>query len=139
MKKKHQILISITSIAFAVLVYVVVIILIRNLGSLISLLGPLFDLDPKDVKQFSAIFAQLTNARIDPPFWVSILFGIGFWGLLSLKKPKQTAARVILSCIFSIVLFSVAVVTVFLMTNVNGIRLANVLASLLHVLSTGGF
>lgn len=137
--KKRQILISISSIAFAVLVCIIPIILIRNLGSLISLLGPLFDLKPKDVKQFSAIFAQLSNARIDPPFWVSVLFGIGLFGFLSAQKPKHTAARVILSCIFAFVLFPVAVVTVFLFTNVNSIRICDVLQSLLQVLSAGGF
>ena len=137
--KKRQILISITSIAFAVLVCIIPIILIRNLGSLIFLLGPLFDLKPKDVKQFSDIFAQLSNARIDPPFWVSILFGIGLFGFLSAQKPKHTAARVILSCIFAFVLFPVAVVTVFLFTNVNSIRIYDVLQSLLQVLSAGGF
>ena len=139
MNKKHHIVIFIASIAIVALIQVVVIGLIRNLGSLISLLGPLFDLNPKDVKQFSAIFAQLSNARIDPPFVVSILFGISFWGLLSVQRPKHTAARVILRCIFGIVLFSVAVVTVFLLTNVNSIRFYDVLRSLLHVLSAGGF
>ena len=140
MNKKHHIIVFITSIAITALVQVAVIGLIRNLGSLISLLGPLFGMGPADVKQFSSIFAQLSTARLVPSVTPIILFFFCFlWLLRSNHKPKSNAARAILTCLLGIVLFLVAVITVLLLTNVNGIRFVNVLLSLLHVLSAGGF
>ena len=140
MNKKHQIIVFITSIAITALVQVAVIGLIQNLGSLISLLGPLFGMGPADVKQFSSIFAQLSTARLVPSVTPIILFFFFFlWLLRSNHKPKSNAAWAILTCLLGIVLFLVAVITVLLLANVNVIRFVDILLSLLHVLSAGGF
>ena len=89
MNKKHQIIVFITSIAITALVQVAVIGLIQNLGSLISLLGPLFGMGPADVKQFSSIFAQLSTARLVPSVTPIILFffaSCGCFGLITSPK-----------------------------------------------------
>ena len=70
---------------------------------------------------------------------LAFFFFCFLWLLRSNHKPKSNAARAILTCLLGIVLFLVAVITVLLLTNVNGIRFVNVLLSLLHVLSAGGF
>lgn len=138
MKQKRQILICISGIVMAILIWIAVIGLIRNLGPLISLLGPLFDLKSAYVEQFSSIFAQLSAASIDLPIPLIILFGFCFFLLLRyIRNPRNPAARWTLICLVTILLFLVAVITVLLLTEVNGIRFANVLISLLQVLSAG--
>lgn len=140
MKQKRDIAFSIAGIVMTVLICAAVIGLIRNLGYFISLLGPLFDLKAADIKQFSAIFGQLSTARIDPPIALTIIFGFSFWWLLlSIRRPRNAVARWVLICLLATVLFLIAVITVLLFTEVNSIRFYDVLQSLLQVLSAGGF
>ncbi|MBP3936601.1 MAG: hypothetical protein IK954_03345 [Clostridia bacterium] len=84
---------------------------------------------------FTAIFSQLENARVLPPWFLLLaLSAASAFGLKTLFRRHQTAA-VLLGLLVLLLLLALA----FLLSTVNGILVADVLFSLVNVLLKGGF
>ncbi len=84
---------------------------------------------------FTAIFSQLEDARVLPPWLLLLtLSATSALGLKTLSRHHQTVA--VLLGIFVFLLLSVLAV---LLSTVNGILVADVLFSLINVLLKGGF
>ena len=108
--------------------------LIQRTGDLVTLLGPGLGLKKKEIQQFSAIFGQLRSADLRfPVIPAFLLSGAAAW-LISAIRCKKTVLRVFLQILLSLLMLIPLFVITLLLTNVNTIRFANVLFSLLTVL-----
>ena len=109
--------------------------LLRHLGGLIRLLPA-----GEDVKELLApIFDQLITARIAPkcvlPFLLLLLPSLLFW--FCLPKGKAKPFVFVLYLLLALLLLLFAFLFAVLFSGVNGVRLFDVLRSLLRLISNG--
>ena len=109
--------------------------LIRNIGDLVTILGPGLGLNKREIQQFSAIFGQLVNASFRFPVIPSLLLSAASTWLISAIRIRKKAVRITLKILLSLLLIILLFVITLLLTNVNTIRFVNVLLSLLTVLT----
>lgn len=109
--------------------------LIRNIGDLVTILGPGLGLSKRDIQQFSSIFGQLANASFHFPVIPSLLLSAASACLISAIRIRKKAVRITLQILLSLLLIILLFVITLLLTNVNTIRFINVLLSLLTVLT----
>lgn len=85
--------------------------------------------------QFSAIFAQISDAQLQIPVLLILLMAIVFCLLYRLGMQQK---KKIVAIICGVLLWIVTLALVLLLTKVNGIRFCDVLFSLLDVMAKGG-
>ena len=109
--------------------------LIRNIGDLVTILGPGLGLNTREIQQFSAIFGQLVKASFRFPVIPALLLSAASTWLISAIRIRKKAVRITLQILLSLLLIILLFVITLLLTNVNTIRFVNVLLSLLTVLT----
>lgn len=86
-------------------------------------------------KALTAIFSQLENARVLPPWFLMLTLSVASAFGVKALFPRHQVWAVLLGLFMLILLL----VGVFLLSTVNGILVADVLFSLVNVLLKGGF
>ena len=109
--------------------------LIHETGDLIALLGPDLGLSKREVQQFSSIFGQLRSADLHFPVIPTFLLSSASAWLVSAIRLKKAAVRILLQILLAVLLILLLFVITLLLTNVNTIRFANALLSLLTILT----
>ena len=97
--------------------------LLRNLSSFLQF-------DP----QFSAIFAQISDAHLYTPIGLMLLTTTGYLMLYRLRMKHKWKA---VSVLCGMLLWVFTILSAVLLTKVNGIRFCDVLFSLLDVMAKG--
>lgn len=97
--------------------------LLRNLSSFLQF-------DP----QFSAIFAQISDAHLYTPIGLMLLTTAGYLLLYRLSMKQKWKA---VSVLCGMLLWVFTILSAVLLTKVNGIRFCDVLFSLLDVMAKG--
>ena len=135
MSWKRVTFVAVTALLLSLLLCFLAALLIRSSGDLVALWGPDLGLNKREVIQFSEIFGQLRNAVFRFPVIPSFLLsGASAWLISAIrcrKKPVRVLLRVVLSVLLILLLFLITL----LLTNVNTIRLFNVLLSIIPVLN----
>ena len=127
MKKEPRFLMTVLlSLLLTAAEVVLVVLFIRNLGSLI--------LAAAGDETFAHIFGQLSSARIVPPFFLP--FGLWLAFLLYVYRRGCSATRVIL---LAVPLGLLLLIYILFFANVNGVWFGSVIVSLLRYASHGLF
>ena len=86
--------------------------------------------------QFSDIFAQIHDARMQSPWILTVAIATVF--IWALQKFNQSKKRPFLTAVFSFLLWLALVIIAVMLTRVNSIRFWDVVVSLLDILQKGG-
>ena len=135
-------------IVLTVLVLITSVCFLRNIGSLILLLGSAAGLEDAEITQFATIFEQLKTASLGLPCFLTgiLCLALGWIGCRIARgsavtetvpryKGFRTAAAILLWIIMVLPLF---VLTLWF-TNVNGIRFGTVLRVLFSIIQADIF
>ena len=86
--------------------------------------------------QFSDIFAQIHDARMQSPWLLTMAIAtVLIWAL---HKFNQSKKRPFLTAVFTLLLWLALVIIAVMLTRVNSIRFLDVVVSLLDILQKGG-
>ncbi|MCQ2430163.1 MAG: hypothetical protein MJ192_07530 [Clostridia bacterium] len=106
-------------------------------GQLIRGLGPI--LTRAGEQQFGAIFSQIRTARLLFPLWLPILIWLGYTVLLyfTRRTEKRHALKMTGVVALGVVLLLLVTAGTVWLTKVNGIRVSDVVLSLLKYVENG--
>lgn len=125
------------SLATAALCGILPAVFLRNIGSLIRMLGKQFGLRSTEIKQFAEIFDQLKEASILPP--VLLLAAILLVGALTvLLLPRSRKARTVTAVIWVLLLLPLTLLSLWF-TLVNDLQFGIVISSLIRMVMAGAF
>ena len=128
-------LVTLSAVLISLLLCFLAGLFVRNIGNFVTLLGPDLGLSKKEVQQYSSIFGQLRSAQLRFPVIPTLLLSAASAWLVSSIRCKKAAVRVLLQILLSILLILILFVITLLLTNVNTIRFANALLSLMTLLT----
>ena len=135
MSWKRVTFVAVTALLLSLLLCFLAGLLIHEIGDLIALLGPDLGLSKKEVQQYSSIFGQLRSANLRFPVIPGlVLSGVSAW-LVSAIRCKNAAVRIPLQILLSLVLILILFIITLLLMDVNTIRFANALLSLMTLLT----
>lgn len=107
---------------------------IRNIGSLIRTLGGRFGLSSADAKKYAAIFDQLREASIQPPYWllvICLIVAIVTVLFVFSRSPRPVVIGII-------ILLLLGLLSLWF-TCVNDLQFGIVVGSLVKMLTAGAF
>ena len=145
---RHALLSLIPSIALAVLALSVSSCFLRNIGSLILLLGPKVGLYNSEIAQFAAIFEQLRTASLEMPYFLTSICSLimGRIGCRIICGPIDTETksghkgfRIAMTILMWIIVALLLFAFTLWFTKVNGIRVGIVIQILIPAVQAGIF
>jgi len=145
---RHVLLRFIPGIILAVLVLIASSCFLRNIGSLISSLGPAAGLNDSEIYQFVAIFEQLRTASLKMPYFLTSIFSLimGRFGcriicgpIVTETDPRHKGFRIALAILMWIIVGLLLFALTLWFTKVNGIRIGIVVQILIPAIQAGIF